>query len=73
MLFSSLCGIIGIGIASVLLIASLVDTKSYTKPFTYPVSPFNLTEAKKSLFSRINISKDKTRQKILTNNLTKSR
>ena len=73
MLLSSLCGIIGIGIAFILLIASLVDTKSYTKPFTYPIAPFNLTEAKKNLLNRINISKDKTRQKILTNNLTKSR
>lgn len=73
MLFSSLCGIIGIGVASILFITSLVDTKSYTKPFTYPIAPFNLTEAKKNLIGRINISKDKTRQKILTNNLIKSR
>ncbi|MBQ8380221.1 MAG: spore germination protein [Clostridia bacterium] len=73
MLSSSLCGIIGIGIASILLIASLVDTKSYTKPFTYPIAPFNFTEAKKNILNRINISKDKNRQKILTNNLTKSR
>ncbi len=73
MLFASLCGIIGIGIATILFVASLVSTRSYTKPFTYPVSPLNFTEMKKSLFTRINISKDKKRQKILTNNLTKSR
>ena len=73
MLFASLCGIIGIGIAFTFFVASLVSTKSYTKPFTYPVAPFNYTEASKSLFNRIKIPKDNKRQKILTNNLTKSR
>ena len=73
MLFASLCGIIGIGIATILFIASLVSTVSYTKPFTYPVSPLNFTEMRKNLFTRLSISKDKKRQKILTNNLTKSR
>ena len=73
MLFASLCGIIGIGIAFTLFTASLVSTKSYTKPFTYPVAPFNFTEASKNLFNRIKFPKDNKRQKILTNNLTKSR
>lgn len=73
MLFASLCGLIGIGIASIMLVASLVSTESYTLPFTYPVSPLNLTEIKKNLLTRIRISEDKKRQKILTNNLTKSR
>ena len=73
MLFASLCGIIGIGMAFTFFVASLVSTKSYTKPFTYPVAPFNYTEASKSLFNRIKIPKDNKRQKILTNNLTKSR
>ena len=73
MLFASLCGIIGMGMAFTFFVTSLVATKSYTKPFTYPVAPFNYTEASKNLLSRIKIPKDNKRQKILTNNLTKSR
>ncbi len=73
MIFASLCGIIGIGMAFVFMACTLVDTKSYSFPFTYPVSPLNITEVKKNLFSRIKISRDNKRQKILTNNLTKSR
>lgn len=73
MLFASLTGIIGIGISSVLLVTSLVDTTSYNNPFTYPISPLNMTEVKKNFLNRIKISKNKTRQKILTNNLTRSR
>lgn len=73
MIFASFCGIVGIGIAFTLFVTSLVSTKSYTKPFTYPVAPFNGTAVKKNLVSRMKISKDKKRQKILTNNLTKSR
>ncbi len=73
MLFASLCGIVGIGIASIMFVASLVSTKSYTLPFTYPVAPLNFTQVKHNLITRIKISEDKKRQKILTNNLTKSR
>ena len=73
MIFASLCGITGMGMATILFVTSLVSTQSLTLPFTYPVAPLNITETAKKLFSRKNISKDKNRQKILTNNLTKGR
>jgi spore germination protein KA len=73
MILASLCGLIGIGIASIFFVTSLASTNSYTKSFTYPVAPLNLTQVNKSLFSRISIAKDEFRQKILTNNLRKSR
>ena len=73
MFLASICGLIGIGIATTFFVISLVSTSSYTKTFTYPVAPLNFTEIKKNLFSRISISEDDKRQKILTNNLTKSR
>lgn len=73
MLLASLCGLVGIGIATTLFVTSLVSTNSYTKTFTYPVAPLNITEVKRNLFSRLSISEDNKRQKILTNNLTKSR
>ena len=73
MIFASLCGLIGMAMATILFVTSLVSTNSYTKSFTYPVAPLNMTQVKKSLFTRMAIPKDHTRQKILTNNLTRSR
>lgn len=73
MIFASLCGLIGMAMATILFVTSLVSTNSYTKSFTYPVAPLNMTQLKKSLFTRMAIPKDNKRQKILTNNLTRSR
>ena len=73
MLLASLCGLLGIALATTLFVTSLVSTNSYTKAFTYPVAPLDFSEVKEKLISRISISKDHKRQKILTNNLTKSR
>ena len=73
LIFSSLCGLVGIAIASTFYITSLVSTTSYTKSFTYPLAPLNEIEAKYNIFSRSFIPKNVNRQKILTNNLTKQR
>ena len=73
MIFASLCGLIGMAMATILFVTSLVSTNSYTKSFTYPVAPLNMTQLKKSLFTRMAIPKDNKRQKILTNNITRSR
>ncbi len=73
LILASICGLVGIGIATIFYVVSLVSTQSYTKSYTYPIAPFNFREFKDSVLSRINISKDKTRKKILTNNLTKAR
>lgn len=73
MIFASLCGIVGMGMATIFFVTSLTSTVSIGLPFTYPVAPLNITESIKNLFTRIKIPKDKTRQKILTDNLTKGR
>ena len=73
MIFASLCGIVGMGMATIFFVTSLTSTASIGLPFTYPVAPLNITESIKNLFTRIKIPKDKTRQKILTDNLTKGR
>lgn len=73
LIFSSLCGLVGIAIASTFYITSLVSTNSYTKSFTYPLAPLNEIEAKYNILSRSFIPKNVNRQKILTNNLTKLR
>lgn len=73
MLLASLCGLVGIAIASIFFVTSLSSTNSYAKAFTYPVAPLNIAEIKRNLITRIPIPNDNRRQKILTNNLTKSR
>lgn len=73
MLLASVAGLIGMGIASIFFVTTLVETRSYSFPFTYPVAPIDFTEVKKNLFSREKISQDKTRQKILTSNVVKSK
>lgn len=73
LIFSSLCGLVGMAIASTFFITSLVSTESYTKSFTYPLAPLNEDEATENILTRRLISHDYKRQKILTNNLTKSR
>jgi len=73
LVYSSLCGLVGLAIASTFFITSLVCTNSYTKSFTYPLSPFDKNEAEKSILTRKSIPNDFKRQKILSNNLTKAR
>lgn len=73
LIFSSLCGLVGIAIASTFFITSLVCTTSYTKAFTYPLAPLNEAQAKYNILSRKFIPKDTTREKILSNNLTKAK
>ena len=73
LIFSSLCGLVGIAVASTFFITSLVCTTSFTKAFTYPLAPLNEIQAKYNILSRKFIPKDTTREKILSNNLTKAR
>lgn len=73
LVFSSLCGLVGIAVASTFFITSLVCTTSYTKAFTYPLAPLDELQAKYNILSRKFIPKDTTREKILSNNLTKAR
>lgn len=71
LIFSSIAGLVGVGVACVLLISKLASTTSATKPYTYPIAPFNFDTVSKNIIKRTNISKDVKREKILTNNLTK--
>jgi len=73
LILASIFSLPGIGIATTFMIVSMASTSTFTKSLTYPVAPFNLLEVKKNLFSRSSINKNKSRQEILTDNLTKSR
>lgn len=71
--FASISGIFGVSIALMFFIIKLCSITSINKPFTYPISPINVSKLDKNFISRKNISKDNKRQKILTDNLTKLR
>ena len=71
LVFAGLAGIMGITIAAMLFIVKIASTKSFSKPYTYPVAPADYTSLIKTIFQRKDYSKDTKRQKIVTNNLTK--
>ena len=71
LLLAAISGLIGIGIATLLLITKISSTTSFTEPFSYPIAPINFKSIKNNILKRENISEDKTREEILTNNLTK--
>ena len=71
LIFASISGLVGVGIAVFLLIAKLASTTSATKPYTYPIAPINFDTIRKNVIKRANISRDIKREKILTDNLTK--
>ncbi|MDD3303542.1 MAG: spore germination protein [Clostridia bacterium] len=73
LVFAGLAGIMGVAMAGMLFIIKLASTTSYSKPFSYPISPINFTNIKKTILERIDFSKDTKRRKILTDNLTKYR
>ena len=71
LVFASLAGLIGVGVATLFLITKVSATSSFTKPYSYPVSPINFKTLKNRFLKRENISENKYRERILTNNMTK--
>ena len=73
MFFATTTGIIGIFLASILLITSLTSKVSFGKPYLYPLVPLNKKFLKNVLFKE-KIEKDNKRMPILTNkNYTRSK
>ena len=73
LIFASIAGLTGIAVGTLLFIIKLASTTSTTKPYTYPLAPINLDTIGKTVVKRQNISEQKNREKILTDNLTKYR
>lgn len=73
LIFASIAGLAGIAVGTLLFIIKLASTTSSTKPYTYPLAPINLDTIGKIVIKRKNISEQKNREKILTDNLTKYR
>lgn len=73
LVLASIAGLYGIAIGAMFLIIRLCSISSLGKPYTYPISPIDITQLKKNSVLRVNISDNKKRQKILSDNLTKLR
>ena len=66
-LASAIYGLFGIGIGIIALFASLTSYEVFGKPYFYPLSPFDFTYLKQTLFKM----KTKKRSKLLSKNLYK--
>ena len=62
---ASFFGLFGLVIAGVIFLTHLSNTKSYNKPFSYPLAPFDLNYLRKELFQKPKI-KDRFRSRMLT-------
>ncbi len=71
LIFAGLGGLIGTAVGTLMLIIKISSSTSFTKPFTYPISPINFSSIKKYILKRENVANDEKRRKILTDNLTK--
>ena len=73
MLFATTTGMIGIFLASILLLTTLTSKFSFGKPFLYPLIPLNKKFLKNAIFKE-KIENDNKRMPILTNkNYTRSK
>ena len=66
-LIASIYGLFGIGIGIIALFTSLTSYEVFNKPYFYPLSPFDFTYLKQTLFKM----KTKKRSKLLSKNLYK--
>lgn len=67
LIISSLFGLYGVFISSIFLFVYLVSRNTFNMPYFYPISPFDLTYIKSSLFKM----KNNKRSKYLSNNRIK--
>lgn len=70
--FAVMAGLYGIVIAFVLYLIHLCSIKTFGKPYTYPLAPFNRNYIFKTILNKQK-KKNTTRSKMLTTNLTKQR
>lgn len=71
LILAALAGLIGVGVGTLLLITKISSTTSFTKPYSYPISPINFKSIKNSILKRQNISQNTTRDEACTDNITK--
>lgn len=71
LILSAVAGIIGLGVATMLLFIKITSTTSFEKAFSYPVAPVNIKGIMDNVIKRKNISKSFERESVLTDNITK--
>ncbi len=69
LIFAATSGIVGIVVASILLVIKLVSVNSYKVPYMYPFAPLNMEELVTDTLNRKKITKHKRRNSLLTKNL----
>lgn len=72
LIFAVMAGLYGIVIAFVLFLIHLCSIKTFGKPYTYPLAPFNKNFIFKTILNKEK-RKNTKRSKMLTRNLTKQR
>lgn len=70
--FAVMAGLYGVVIAFVLFLIHLCSIKTFGKPYTYPLAPFNLNYLFKTILNKQR-KKNTKRSRMLTTNLTKQR
>ena len=70
--FAVMAGLYGVVIAFVLYLIHLCSIKTFGKPYTYPLAPFNRNYIFKTILNKQK-KKNTKRSKMLTTNLTKQR
>lgn len=73
LVFASMGGLIGLSVATLLLITKLCSITSFSKPYTYPLAPVNVSHINNLMIKRKEIPKETKRMLILTDNLTKEK
>lgn len=71
LILAAVSGIIGLGVATMLLFIKITSTTSFEKAFSYPVAPVNIKGIMDNVLKRKNISKSFERESVLTDNITK--
>ncbi len=67
LIIASFFGLYGVGLAFIIFISNLASYETYNKPYLFPISPFDLTYIKETIFKMRN---DK-RSKMLSKNIIK--
>lgn len=67
LLLSAIYGLYGVGIAFIFFIINITSYTPFNLPYFYPISPFDLTYIKETIFKM----KNNKRSKVLSNNITK--
>ncbi len=71
LVLAAVSGLIGLGVATMLLFIKITSTTSFEKAFSYPVAPINIKGLMDKVIKRESTARSYQREQILTDNITK--